>query len=414
VISRILLIRWSAGAALALGASIGAVLWNARRATEATDAASSCCTTVETSAEPVAVSTAEAPTELDRQRPMAIPDTPVIDHRGRALRFYSDLVKGRVVAINFIFTTCKTICPTQSIVFGQLQRMIGGQPVHLISVSLDPLNDRPEQLGAWARRYGAGPDWTLVTGEKPQIDQLLKALSAYVPDKNSHAALVLVGDDRTGTWRRLSGITPAESIKDALEAVARAGAAATGTATVAESPAQRYFNDVPLVNQYGETMRLYSDVLRGKVAVIHVFFSGCSNSCPEMLRTFQKLQDHLGDRLGRDVHLVSLTVDPDNDTWSSLREHAGRLKARRGWYFLTGSSDDVGLALRKLGQAVDRRESHSNLFIMGNERTGLWKKVQGLAPAEEIIGILDGVIADRSDAAPADATGPRGVESGRP
>ncbi len=151
------------------------------------------------------------------------------------------------------------------------------------------------------------------------------------------------------------------------------------------------------MNQYGESMRLYSDLLRGKVVVIHVFFSKCSNTCPLMLATYQKLQDHLGDRLGRDVHLISLTVNPENDRWEALRDHAARLKVRRGWYFLTGSSDDVGLALRKLGLAVSRREEHSNLFIVGNEPTGLWKKVQGLAPAEQIITILDGVVADQGD-----------------
>ena len=148
MISRLLLLRWSAAAALATGASVGAFLWNARPVDEAIDETASCCTTA---------APADEPTDLGRQKPMTIPDTPVIDHRGRPLRFYSDLVKGRVVAINFIFTSCKTICPTQSIVFGQLQRMAGDRPVQLISVSLDPLNDRPEQLADWAQRYRRGP-----------------------------------------------------------------------------------------------------------------------------------------------------------------------------------------------------------------------------------------------------------------
>ena len=328
---------------------------------------------------------------------MTIPDTPVIDHRGRPLRFYSDLVKGRVVAIDFIFTRCQTICPALSVVFGQLQRLAGDRPVQLISVSIDPVDDRPAQLAEWARRFGAGPNWTLVTGDKPDVDGLLKALGGFVADKNSHTPLILVGDDRTGTWRRLSGVTPAEQVRDAIESVARKGDKADRQPVerdVEDPPARRYFTDVPLVNQYGETMRLYSDVLRGKVAVAHVFFSGCGNTCPVMLATYQKLQDHLGDRLGRNVHLVSLTVDPDNDGREALADYAGRLKARRGWYLLTGSADNVQLALRKLGQDVNRPDEHSNIFLIGNERTGLWKKVQGLAPADQIIAVLDGVIAD--------------------
>jgi protein SCO1 len=417
MISRILVLRWSAGAAIALGASVGGILLNARLASpRSVDASASCCAIDEPAADSSAPAS-DGPVAIDRRQPMSIPDTPVIDQHGRPLRFNSDLVKGRVVAINFIFTTCRTICPTQSIVFGQLQRLTGDRDVQLISISLDSVNDRPEQLNAWARRYGAGPNWTLVTGEKSDIDGLLKSLSVFTPDKNSHSPLTLVGDDRTGTWRRFSGIAPAESIRDAIAAVARAGDAGSGrraSAAKADTPARRYFTDVPLLNQYGETMRLYSDVLRGKVVVIHVFFSGCSNTCPVMLATCQKLQDHLGDRLGRDVHLISITVDPANDRWESLGDHASRLKARRGWYLLTGSSEDVGLALRKLGQAVDRREDHSNIFIIGNERTGLWKKVQGLAPAEQIIEILDSVITDEGPSAPAETAGPRQGESGRP
>jgi cytochrome oxidase Cu insertion factor (SCO1/SenC/PrrC family) len=417
MISRILFLRWSAGAAIALGASVGGILWNARH-TDRTpgDESATCCAAAEPAVDVSAPAAAE-PAAVDRRLPMSIPDTPVIDQHGRPRRFHSDLIKGRVVAINFLFTTCRTICPTQSIVFGQLQRPTGERPVHLISVSLDPVNDRPEQLDAWAKRYGTGPNWTLVTGEKRDIDGLLKSLSAFTPDKNSHSAFTLIGDDRTGTWRRLSGIAPADSIKEAIEAVARAGDASPGPAASAadkDTPARRYFTDVPLVNQHGETMRLYSDVLRGKVVVIHVFFSGCSQTCPVLLATCQRLQDHLGDRLGRDVHLISITVDPENDRWESLRDHARRLKARRGWYLLTGSSQDVGLALRKLGQAVDRREDHSNIFFIGNERTGLWKKVQGLAPAEQIIDILDGVIADKGTSSLAESASPQPQQSERP
>jgi protein SCO1 len=294
--------------------------------------------------------------------------------------------------------------------------MVSDRPVQLLSISVDPVNDKPAQLAEWAHRFGAGPNWTLVTGDKPDVDNLLKALGAFTADKNSHTPLILIGDDRTGTWRRLSGITPAEQIKDAIEAVARAGGK-TPSQTVGsvsdDARGRRYFTDVPLVNQAGETMRLYSDLLKGKVVVIHVFFAQCTNTCPLMLATDQKLQEHLGDRLGRDVHLISITVDPSHDQWGSLKDYASRLKARPGWYFLTGSPENVELALGKLGQAVDRREEHSNIFIIGNERTGLWKKVQGLAPSERIIAILDGVIADTGDVKPADPTSRESSEAGR-
>ena len=165
---------------------------------------------------------------------MTIPDTPMVDQNGRRVRFHTDLVKGRVVAINFIFTRCQTICPTLSTIFGQLQPMDSDRPVQLISISVDPVNDQPAQLAEWARDIGAGPNWTLVTGEKPDVDDLLKALGAFVADKISHTPLILIGDDRTGTWRRLSGITPAEQIKDAIDAVAGRGTRADAAPTPAD------------------------------------------------------------------------------------------------------------------------------------------------------------------------------------
>jgi protein SCO1 len=430
MMSRMLFMRWAGGAAIALTASVSALLWNARHASSP-DENSACCSTAEPSSANVAdqsetrAPTSAGPTVISARKPMAIPDTPMFDRNGRSIRFYTDLVKGRVVVINFIFTKCQTICPTLSTIFTQLQLMVTDRPVQLISISVDPVNDKPAQFAEWARRFGAGPNWALVTGDKPDVDNLLKSLGAFTADKYSHTPLILIGDDRTATWQRLSGITPAEQIKEAIDAVADAGDKSTTPGALRagaepavgsddDTPGRRYFSDVPLVNQSGETMRFYSDLLCGKVVVIHVFFAKCTNTCPLMLATDQKLQEHLGDRLGRDVHLISLTVDPSNDRWESLRDYASRLKARPGWHFLTGAPENVKLALRKLGQSVNRREEHSNIFIIGNERTGLWKKVQGLAPAEQIIAILDEVIADVGGTKSAEAAIRQGGEAGQP
>jgi protein SCO1 len=158
--------------------------------------------------------------------------------------------------------------------------------------------------------------------------------------------------------------------------------------------AQRYFTDVELVNQYGETMRLYSDLLKGKVVVINTIFTTCTSICPLMSKTYARLQEHLGDRLGRDVYLISISVDPENDTPELLKKFGQSFGVRPGWFMLTGRSENVHLALRKLGHDVDQKESHKAIILIGNEPTGLWKKAFGLAPAEDIIAILDSVIND--------------------
>src|SRR5215212_6562671 len=98
-----------------------------------------------------------------------IPDVTVQSHDGRSLHFYGDLVKGRVTVINFIFTSCTTVCPLMGVRFAQLQPLLPPD-VSLVSVSIDPATDTPERLAAWSRRLGAKPGWTLVTGTKPDID----------------------------------------------------------------------------------------------------------------------------------------------------------------------------------------------------------------------------------------------------
>jgi len=161
------------------------------------------------------------------------------------------------------------------------------------------------------------------------------------------------------------------------------------------SPARKYFTDVEVVDQDGRPHRLYSDLLQGKTVVIEAFFTACTGACPVMGEKLAALQQWLGDRLGKDVYLLSFSVDPQTDTPARLKQYADRLGARPGWLFLTGKKENVDWALYKLGHYVEQKEAHSNLLIIGNERTGLWKKVFGLAPAEDLIHALDAVLHDR-------------------
>lgn len=169
-----------------------------------------------------------------------------------------------------------------------------------------------------------------------------------------------------------------------------------GTTVAPEPPAsQKHFTDVVLVNQNGERMRFYNDLLRDKVVIINSFFATCTGSCLPLNRNLEKIQTALGERLGKDVHIISISVDPTVDTPTSLKEYAKKLNARPGWFFLTGRKQDVEFALKKIGHFVDQKESHLNIFIIGNERTGLWKKAFGLAPSDELVKIVESVINDQ-------------------
>jgi protein SCO1/2 len=162
-----------------------------------------------------------------------------------------------------------------------------------------------------------------------------------------------------------------------------------------KSPAEKYFSDVELINQDGEKVRFYTDVLKNKVVVINTFFTTCKSICPPMNRNFERIQEALGDRLGKDAFLISISVDPETDTPTRLKEYGRRFHARPGWMFLTGKKENVDWALYKLGQYVETKDNHTSIVIIGNEPKGLWKKAMGLAKAEELIKIVEDVINDR-------------------
>lgn len=161
-------------------------------------------------------------------------------------------------------------------------------------------------------------------------------------------------------------------------------------------PAEKYFTNVELVSQDGETLRLYEDLLRGRVVVINAIFTTCTGICPVMCQKLVKVQEMVGDRLGKDVHILSITLDPETDTPAKLKEYAAQWGARPGWYFLTGEQENVKQALFKLGQYVEQKETHKAVIIVGNEPTGLWKKAFGLATAPEIVEIVRSVLDDKS------------------
>ena len=159
---------------------------------------------------------------------LRIPDRPVYDQDGRKLRFHSDLVKGKTVAVNFIFTTCTTICPPLAATFAKVQKDLGdrvGRDIALISVSLDPAIDVPERMKGFLTKYGARPGWTFVSGNKGEIDGLLKALGAYVSDKNDHTPMILIGNDSAGYWTRAFGLAPASKLVKLIDEAAAKDAA---------------------------------------------------------------------------------------------------------------------------------------------------------------------------------------------
>ena len=163
-----------------------------------------------------------APSAAATRSKMVIPDVAVLDQEGHKLNFYTDLIKNKTVAINFIFTNCTTICPPLAATFARLQKEMGdkvGKDVHLISISVDPVTDTPERLKAWGAKFKVGPGWTFVTGEKQEMDKLLNALGAAVSKREDHTPAMIIGNDSKGVWTRTYGLAKINQIMGVLNDV---------------------------------------------------------------------------------------------------------------------------------------------------------------------------------------------------
>lgn len=144
----------------------------------------------------------------------SIPDVEVTTHEGKRVHFYSDLVKGRVVAVNFIYTNCSTICPASGAFFAALQKQTTG--VQFISVSIDPATDTPPRLDAWRKRFNARSGWTLVTGTQDSVDRIARAFGVTVARPQDHIPLTIIGSDRTHRWSRMYGFPGADALAEVI------------------------------------------------------------------------------------------------------------------------------------------------------------------------------------------------------
>jgi protein SCO1/2 len=139
-----------------------------------------------------------------------------------------------------------------------------------------------------------------------------------------------------------------------------------------------YFPNTALVTHEGVSVRFFDDLIKDKVVVINFIYASCPDACPLDTARLAKVQQILGDRVGRDIFMYSITIDPDRDTPEVLAEYAKRFQAGPGWLFLTGNEADILLLRKKLGlyiAGLDKASKDHNMsLLMGNQRTGQWMK----------------------------------------
>jgi protein SCO1/2 len=144
--------------------------------------------------------------------------------------------------------------------------------------------------------------------------------------------------------------------------------------------------NVLLRTQSGAAVHFYDDVVKGRVVTINFFFTTCTTICPRTTANLVKVQEALGASLGRDVVMISITVDPKTDTPPVLDRYARAHGARPGWFFLTGSQKDIDEVRRHLGVNRDGgdKTQHTGMLAYGNEATGQWAATPAMADPAQI------------------------------
>jgi len=141
------------------------------------------------------------------------PNVPLITQDGTVVHFYDDLLKGKKVAINLIYTSCKLECPLETARLVQVQRLLGdrvGKDLFFYSISIDPERDTPAVLKAYAEKFHVGPGWLFLTGKPDDITLLAKKLGlssrSDALTRDGHGATLMIGDEPGGQWMRNSSV----------------------------------------------------------------------------------------------------------------------------------------------------------------------------------------------------------------
>jgi protein SCO1 len=195
------------------------------------------------------------------------------------------------------------------------------------------------------------------------------------------------------------------------------GAAATGAAVAGlglarpASAAARRFPDVEVWSHDGRRFRFYEDLVRGRIATFNFMFTGCGDTCPLVTQNLGRMQDLLGERVGRDVVMYSLTLQPELDTPEVLRDYAASYGVKPGWRFLTGAKEDMERLRRALGFANQDpeldiiKDEHTGLVRFCNEELERWGACPALSRPEFLAKVIRTQMTPGGDRRPEDRVG---------
>ncbi|HEX8433522.1 SCO family protein [Archangium sp.] len=151
-------------------------------------------------------------------------DTVLVTQEGKQVRFYSDVLKDRVVVISFLFTRCNTACPMIAARLNQIRAQLGeqfGREVYFISISVDPEHDTPQRLKEFAlRQQATHAGWTFLTGSKEDVNQVIARLGQYVENIEGHSTLLIAGNEKKKHWTKIRPDAPASAVAERVRLLA--------------------------------------------------------------------------------------------------------------------------------------------------------------------------------------------------
>lgn len=177
---------------------------------------------------------------------------------------------------------------------------------------------------------------------------------------------------------------------------ADAGESARAAATSPPSASVKLL-DLPLTDQDGRTVKFASEAVGEHVVAINFVYTSCTTLCPLTSATFKQVQSQLKSRLGKDVRLISMSLDPDTDTPARLKDYASRYKAGSGWLWLTGDPGRVKQVLTGLGTYSPDIQQHPPQVLVGDGRSGHWTRFNTLPGPDRIRSTLEQYLKARRD-----------------
>jgi len=153
--------------------------------------------------------------------------------------------------------------------------------------------------------------------------------------------------------------------------------------------------DAVMVTQDGDQVNLAADIVADRIVVVDFVYTTCTTVCPVLSAIFTQVQHKLGDRLGDDVIMVSISVDPLRDTPARMKSYASNLGAGDGWVWLTGQKQTVTKVLEEFGAYTPNFEDHPSMILVGDGKSGQWARYLGFPAADQIVEKVNEFSAER-------------------